>query len=234
MPPRVLNIISLAAGIGFSVGLFLSMAHFLGAQEEMAPQVQDELEMVALAMPPPPPPPKPDQKPVVVEEVQDAIPLGFQEEPSASPVKLAPSPPSYDELLPMSQMPAHVVSGAIGIDASFKPPIDITFDTDHVYQKSEVDKPPYVISRPDPEVPAHVQERNKRLSVLVLFVVDTHGTVGKAHVIRSSDNPRFDSIIVANILEWRFSPAIKNGKPVRCMVQQLVQVQWAHRDIFSL
>lgn len=234
MPARLLNAISFVAGAGFSIGLFLSIAHFLNVQEQAAPQVEDDLETVSLAMLPPPPPPKPDDKPAVVEEVYDAIPLGFQEEPSASPVKIAPSPPSYEQLLPISQMPAQAVTGIVGMDTSFKPKIDVTFDTDHVYQRSEVDKPPFVISRPDPAVPASLQQNNRGLSVLLIFVVDAHGVAGKPHILRSSGNSEFDSIIAENICEWTFAPAIKKGKPVRCMVQQLVRVEWSHRDIFSL
>lgn len=234
MHASLLNAISLVTGTGIALAIFLSIARFLSVQEQTASPVPDDLETVTLAMPPPPPPPKPDVKPAVVAEMQDAIPLGFQEEPSASPVKIAPSPPSYEQLLPMSRMPAHVVAGTLGIDATLKPKIDVTLDSDHVYQKSEVDKPPFVISRPDPAVPAHLQQNNKQLSVVVIFVVDAHGVVGKTRILRSSDSPEFDSIIAENICEWTFSPAIKKGKPVRCMIQQLVRVQWSHRDILSL
>lgn len=238
MHPRLLNGISVIAGTGFSIGLFVSIAQFLSVHEQAAPQVEDDLETLTVAaFLPPPPPPRLDERPTVVEEVRDAVPLGISEEPSASPVKIAPSPPgplAYEQLLPISQLPTHVVAGIIGIDTAVKPAIDVTFDSDHVFQKSEVDKPPILISRSDPSVPARLREDNKVLSVIVVFVVDTQGVVGKTHILRSSDNSEFDAIIAANIGEWRFAPAIKKGKPVRCMVQQLVRVQWGYRDPFSL
>lgn len=234
MHARVINGISFVAGVGFSLGIFLSIAQFLSIHEQAAPP-GDDLETLAMAnLLPPPPPPKPDNQPSVIEEMPDAVPLGIQEEPSASPVKIPPSPPVYDELLPVSRLPPQVVTGMLGLSTSLKPTIDLTLDQNHVFQRSEVDKPPVLISRPDPSVPAHLRGNAKGLSVVVVFVVDTHGIVGKARALQSSDNPEFDAIITANVGEWRFAPAIKKGKPVRCMVQQLVRVQWGNRDPFSL
>jgi TonB family protein len=234
MHPRLLNVVSFVAGTGISLGIFLSIARFLGVQEKVAPPLQPDLETVAVAMPPPPPPPKPEEKPAVAEEVPDAIPLGFQEEPSASPVKIMPSPPSYEQLLPMSQMPARVVSGSVGINPSFKPKIDVTFDSNHVFQKSDVDQIPVVISRPNPRVPSSVRGDAQRMSVVVMYIVDPHGVGGNVRILRSSDNPRFDAIIADWISEWVFSPAIKKGKPVRCMIQQSLAVQWEQQSRLSL
>jgi TonB family protein len=233
MHPRLLNTISFLAGTGISVGIFLSIARFLSLQEESAPPVQSDLEMVALAMPPPPPPPKPDEKPAVVEEVRDAIPLGFQEETSTSPVKVAPSPPNYDQLLPMSQLPTHIIAGTVGLNPSFQPKVDLTFDSDHIFQKTEVDQIPVVISRPNPKIPSYVRDNAQRMSVVVLYIVDSHGAAGNVRVLRSSGSPKFDAIIADWVTEWVLSPAIKKGKPVRCMIQQALAVQWERVSRFA-
>ena len=235
MHARFLNAISVVTGTGFTIGLFLSISHFLDLQESSnaGPSVQADLDTVLVAMPPPPPPPK-EEKPSVVADAIEAVPLGFEEEQSLSPVKIAPSPPSIEQLLPMSQMPTHVVSGSIGIDTSFKPNIDSIFDPDHVYQKTEVDKLPFVVTRSDPSVPISLLGKNGTRTVILVFVVDTHGTVGNARVLRSSDSPEFDSIIAQSVREWTFSPAIKQGRPVRCLIQQLIKVQMGNRDAFSL
>lgn len=234
MHARVLNGISFVTGVGVSLGIFLSIAQFLSIHEQAVPP-QDDLETLTMAnLLPPPPPPKPDDRPLVIEQMPEAVPLGIQEEPSASPVKIPPSPPVYDELLPVSRIPPQVVTGMLGLDTSLKPTVDMTLDHDHVFQRSEVDKPPILISRPVPSVPAHLRGKAKGLSVVVVFVVDAHGVVGKARTLQSSESAEFDAIITANVGEWRFAPAIKKGKPVRCMVQQLVRVQWGDRDPFSL
>lgn len=232
----LVNTISVGLGAGFTLGLFLSIAHFLRTQEESAetPVSVDDLETVTVAMPPPPPPPKAEEKPVVAPELSDAIALGLAEEPSASPVKIAPSPPNFEELLPMTQTPTHVIAGTVGLESDLKPTLALTFDENRVYQKSEVDKPPFPISRVEPSVPSRVLGENRKRSVVVLFVVDMRGVVGSIRVLRSSDDADFDEIVAKAVSEWTFSPAIKKGKAVRCMIQQQITVQLEQRDVFSL
>lgn len=232
----LVNAISFTLGTGFTLGLFLSIAQFLRTQEESAetPVNVEDLETVMVAMPPPPPPPKTEEKPVVVPELSDAIALGLAEEPSASPVKIAPSPPNFEELLPMAQTPTHAVTGTIGLESDVQPTLALTFDENRVYQKSEVDKPPFPTSRVEPSVPSRVLGDNRRRSVVVLFVVDKRGVVGSIRVLRSSDSEEFDEIVVKAISEWTFSPAVKKGKAVRCMIQQQITVQMEQRDVFSL
>lgn len=232
----LVNAISFALGAGFTLGLFFSIAHFLRAHESAAeaPVAPDDLETVTLAMPPPPPPPKAEERPVAAPEPTDVIALGFAEEPSASPVKIAPSPPNFEELLPMMQTPTQIVAGTTNLESSFKPTLALTFDENRIYQKSEVDKPPFPVSRVEPSVPASVLGENRRRSAIVLFVVDTRGVVGSIRVLRPSGNSDFDEIIAKTIGEWTFSPAIKKGKVVRCMVQQQITVQMEQRDVFSL
>lgn len=237
MRARILiNVISLGLGAGFTLCIFLSIARFLRAQEAAGgtPETTDDLAMMTLAMPPPPPPPKAEERPVENPELSEAIALGLAEEPGASPVIIAPSPPSPDELLPLTQMPAQVITGTFDLDSSFKPTLDVTFDQDHVFQRSEVDKPPVVLSRPDPAVPRSILGDGGRRSVVVLFVVDARGAVGNVRVLRPSNHAEFDSIIAESVCEWRFSPAIRKGKPVRCLIQQQVTVEMDARDIFSL
>lgn len=237
MPARFLiNVISLGFGAGFTLGIFLSIAHFLRAQESAAGTLvpPDDLAMVSLALPPPPPPPQAEKSPVDTPEFTDALALGLAEEPSSSPVTISPSPPSPDELLPMTQMPVRVVSGTINLESSIKPTLNFTLDQNHVYQRSEVDQPPVVLSRSDPPVPKSLLGDGQRRSVVILFVVDTRGAVGNVRVLRSSNNAEFDSIIAESVCEWRFSPAIRKGKSVRCMIQQQITVEMGRRDVFSL
>lgn len=230
------NAISFILGTGFTLGLFLSIGHFLRAQEDAAeaPSTIDDLETVTVAMPPPPPPPKSEEKPMVAPELSEAIALGFAEEPSASPVKIAPSPPNFEELLPMMQTPTQVVAGTVGLESDLKPTLSLTFDENRVYQKSEVDKPPVPTSRVEPSVPARLLGESRKRTTVLLLVVDTRGVVGNIRILRSSDNSEFDEIVAQAVGEWTFSPAIKKGKAVRCLIQQQITVQMEQRDIFSL
>jgi TonB family protein len=233
----VLNVVSIFCGTAFTACLFLSIGHFLRAQEDATDTrvAPDDLELVTLALPPPPPPPKSEDTPKVdVPDLTQAIALGLTEEPSASPVKIAPSPPAAEELLPMSPPPAQVVAGIVNLDTTFKPSLDTSLDQNRIYQKSDVDKLPFPTSRPDLNLPRSTLGDAGRRSVIVLLVVDAHGAVGNVRILRSSNNAEFDAHIAEYIYEWEFSPAIKKGRPVRCMIQQQITVEVGHRDILSL
>lgn len=237
MLARILvNAFSVVLGAGFSLGIFLSIAHFLRAQEDAAeaPATVEDLETVTIAMPPPPPPPRAEEKPMVAPELSEAIALGFSEEPSSSPVKIAPSPPNFEELLPMMPAAMPVVAGTVGLESDLQPTLALTFDENRVFQRSEVDKPPVPTSRVEPSVPSRLLGEQRRRTVVVLFVVDARGAVGSIRVLKSSNESEFDEIVANAIGEWRFSPAIKKGKAVRCMIQQQITVQMEQRDAFSL
>jgi outer membrane biosynthesis protein TonB len=48
-------------------------------------------------------------------------------------------------------------------------------------------------------------------------------------VLRPSGNEAFDKIVTECVRdEWEFTPAIRKGKKVRCMVQQLVWYKWTN------
>jgi TonB family protein len=236
MHTRLLTAISFVAGAGITLCIFLTISRFLRMQEETPPAtlVSDDLDKIAVALPPPPPPPRAEEPMPAVTELSENIPLGFAEAPSDSPVKLSPSPPDFEKLLPMSQTPTQVAARAISLDLSFKPAMDVTFDVDRVFQRSEVDKPPVVLSRSMPDVPITILGDTGSRSVVVLFVVDAHGAPGKVRILQSSNDAEFDALIAENIPEWTFAPAIKKGRPVRCIVQQRITVQRPHRDILSL
>ena len=96
-----------------------------------------------------------------------------------------------------------------------------------LFQQSEVDKIPTVLSRPNPIIPSWVRQGAESLRVVMLLLVDQNGAVKSVRVLESSGNPEFDAIITRDALEaWVFTPAIKKGKRVRCLVQQYTRVNW--------
>jgi TonB family protein len=68
--------------------------------------------------------------------------------------------------------------------------------------------------------------------VTLLFVVDANGAAGNVRVVKTSGNPEFDALIIENVKEWEFSPAIKKNKRVKCLVQQPVVVKWSSGSPF--
>lgn len=61
----------------------------------------------------------------------------------------------------------------------------------------------------------------------LVLIIDTAGAVQSIRVLKSSGNLKFDNIVLECVRdEWEFSPAVRKGKKVRCMVQQLVWYKW--------
>jgi protein TonB len=85
----------------------------------------------------------------------------------------------------------------------------------------QVDEPVVPVYQPAPRYPPALQQMGVSGRVVVLFVVDTLGTVepGSWRVL-SSTHPAFEAAAEEAILKSRFQPARIRGRPVRQLVQQ--------------
>lgn len=85
----------------------------------------------------------------------------------------------------------------------------------------QVDEPVVPLYQPAPRYPPALQQMGVSGRVVVLFVVDTLGTVepGSWRVL-SSTHPAFEAAAREAILRSRFQPARIRGRPVRQLVQQ--------------
>jgi TonB family protein len=212
-------LLSLLFGLGFTLALFLGIAHYARTAPARPPPAPDDL---AVAVPPPEPPPPPVLRPAAVPA---SLP-GFTASPSDSPVRIAASPPNPEPYRPedLSRIPppnAHL--GALL--ANYRPTMEAFADPGHIYSPAEVDQDPAALIRVVPQVGSNVCGDAQQLSVTLLGVVGTGGRVSDVRVERSSGRPRFDSLIVADFEQWGFSPAIKDGRKVRCLVEQVITVR---------
>ena len=67
------------------------------------------------------------------------------------------------------------------------------------------------------------------------MVIDTEGAVSSLRVLKTSGNAEFDSIVLKCVRdEWVFTPAIRKGRKVRCMVQQLIWYKWTEGSKFTI
>jgi TonB family protein len=76
-------------------------------------------------------------------------------------------------------------------------------------------KAPQLLSAPPLEYPPFAKSSHIEATVIVQFIVTTDGQVADAEVKQSSDH-RFDEYALNGIKKWRFSPALVQGKPVKC------------------
>ncbi len=209
-------------GGGFTLALFLGMAHFekFGSTEPVSPI--DEVRMVAMPLEMPPPPPKSE---VPVEASDVVLPLsGLDLNASDSPVSISVVPPDLESLIPTTTSPprARIAFGVLYAD--LKPKVNIDADLSHVFQTSEVDKKPYALVRVVPPTTFDVVGDASTLRVVLLVVINQNGKAESTRVMESSGNPQFDAIVASTVKdEWLFSPGIRHGKKVRVLTQQALR-----------
>ncbi|HEY1203757.1 MAG: energy transducer TonB [Bryobacteraceae bacterium] len=90
------------------------------------------------------------------------------------------------------------------------PPMPDWYPSHHV-------RPPVVISKVEPDYFAEARKRGVQGKVTVGLWVNTNGRPSRLRVLRSLD-PELDEKALEAIRQWRFKPALKNGKPVRAPV----------------
>lgn len=79
---------------------------------------------------------------------------------------------------------------------------------------------PQVLAAPFPEYPSDWQDLGIAGSVAVEFDIDETGAVGNV-AIAGSPPPELAAISVHAILKWRFTPAARDGHPVRVRSRQV-------------
>ena len=79
------------------------------------------------------------------------------------------------------------------------------------------------VSTPPPKYPGYAFEHN--LDGLIVLIVDVapDGSVAKAVVERSEPTGVFDAAALEAVRKWRFTPAMKDGKPVASRVRVPVE-----------
>jgi hypothetical protein len=212
---------SLLLGVGFTMALFVGIAHYQRTEPRNLQPDLDELR-VAIVPPEPPPPPR------VLDPVSepDVAPMvGFELDPSDSGVKIAVSRPEAAVLLPEDLSKAPPIGARVDFWASYRPRMDVLSDPNHVFDKSEVDQVPTVLARTNPEVPSEIAGGAVYLSCALLAIINADGAIGSIRLETSSGNPRFDALIAENFRDWTFSPAVKGGRKVRCLIEQAIRVK---------
>ncbi len=223
--------VCLLLGGAFTLALFVGVALF---QAVDAPEPEADIaELRTMSLPMDTPPPRPVE--TAPAEAAATPFAGLEIGASESPVRIAVVPPDLSQLLPVTTTaPAAKIEPA-RLHTEFKPKTEISGDFSRIFQQHEVDQRPAVISRPNPHVPSVVRGNAESLRISVLILIETNGTVGSLRVLQASGNKHFDEIILRDIREaWVFSPAMKKGRKVRCLVQQNVRVVWRGGNPFDV
>lgn len=196
----------LGAGLLSLVGTALVFALVLSMNGgELRKATQDEAGAVRFS--PPPPPVKPPAPP-------RSRPKAARKAPSNAP-------------------PAPVVGASLaGLDLgleSFGPggaeeASSLLGDLKDVVMSTEaVDSLPEVQSRVQPVYPDRARKKGVSGSVQLSLLVGVDGAVRDAKVLQSSPPEIFDAAALEAVRQWRFSPALYEGRPVPIRVTQTLR-----------
>jgi protein TonB len=84
------------------------------------------------------------------------------------------------------------------------------------FQVNQVNQPPQVVSRVEPNMPADVQGAVNDV-VIVRVLVSQAGQAAIVNLVRRSrSGPALDEAVVAAVKQWTFEPAKKRGEAVSC------------------
>ena len=80
------------------------------------------------------------------------------------------------------------------------------------------------IERPMPKIPDDLREDAFKSAALALFHISADGIV-KVELSKPTNNPRLNRILLASLKNWRFTPAIRAGKPVESTEEILIRIE---------
>jgi TonB family protein len=212
---------SLFVGTTLTFALFLTMAHVKHGDAAPPAVVFDDFR--AISLPPEPPPPTPEVQPEA--EPASANFTGLDVAASESPVRITVNIPIL-EAPPVPLAPPAAIRNAPAL-TELRPKLDLAADFQRIFQLSEVDQRPSVLVNTAPFIPQWVRQQAKVLRVVLLMVVDTEGKASGIRILTTSGNAAFDQLIVRCVKdEWVFSPAVRKGRRVKCMVQRSITIRW--------
>jgi periplasmic protein TonB len=81
----------------------------------------------------------------------------------------------------------------------------------------DYDQPPRPIKITKPQYPQDAFVKKIEGTVILEILIDAGGSVARARVTQSI--PALDQAAIQCVYQWRFSPAIKNGRPVATSAQ---------------
>ena len=116
--------------------------------------------------------------------------------------------------VPVPEAPAPVPTERPALVAVAEAPAQ---PTGRFFERSDVDEPPRIATRIEPQIPAAVAAREQNDVVVVRVLVSRTGHPFRVSLLRGSRSGRSsDEAVVAAVTRWTFSPARKRGEPVNC------------------
>jgi len=171
---------------------------------------------------------EPDDTPKAVpllapSKTAEALPVA---EPVASPPPAATSQPA--EPAPAAPLPAP----AAAPPAAAAPRVTITSSVDLTYYSAhDVDVHPRALREIVPEYPSDADRQRLSGKVRLQLKLEADGRVSDIEIVHADPPEIFNESAIKAFREARFSPAQKNGRPVRAQVMIEVVYDWEGRRL---
>jgi periplasmic protein TonB len=188
---------------------------------------------------------KPEPKPVPVlepktEPAPESEPLSEPEpitveaelaDLEPEPVEVVPVPPAAETLSsPAASVPSAVSPPAAAAKDSPRSLVQIPTAVDLAYYSArEVDVLPRSLRDIRPDYPTEADRRRLSGSVKLQIKLEADGRVSDIEVVESTPEGMFDESALAAFRQARFSPAQRNGRPVRARIMIEVKYDYEGR-----
>jgi protein TonB len=191
-------------GIGFAVAVFLHVAvmfiHFPDMNTLIPDKKEENYIIVSKYVPPPP---KVKQRQVVQQKLTRKVPIPDPTPDEPEPIR-EPEPEEDPEPIPDD------VEFIIGVPEPPPPSGPVLAGVNNVSNPVLIES-----TKIDPEYPELARVARVDGQVILQAIVRKDGSVGDVSVIRvNRPNLGFEESAVKAVAQWRYEPALQNGKPV--------------------
>lgn len=195
--------------------LYLALPLLTHFQPDQARKVRSQAVLINTRRPPPPPMEEPEQ--VREQEMLE------KQETRKQIKQTRRSQPKFDIPKVTLAMGAGGISGIeIGMVSDFRISDSLFMSA---FRLTEVDQPPRVLRVFPPQYPYRAKRDGIEGHVMLKFVVDVNGLARESRVVEAEPEGIFEESALRALERYRFRPAVKNGKPVSCIVNLPVSFQ---------
>lgn len=219
------GIASLVGGLVVTAAIFAWLAQRGGTDEE-APVWFNDTQAVVL--PDPPPPPLIEELPERVEPAISHL-LMLAEERTGGDF-LLPAAPIIPDFVPESRGLVRFDLSLGALKPSVAPP---GTEVRRIFDRSEVDEPPRAVFKKTPRLTDAMTKPLKIRRLRFLFVVNFTGGIEQIRLLASTGDAVVDALCTEAMKQWKFTPAVRQGRKVRCWVEQGFNIRTSTKSPFE-
>ncbi len=200
---------TLPTAVIICLAILLSFAVFMGDSTDRLPEPAPvDAQLIEISEPPQtlntstPKQSKPlsESRPVPQPSPEKELPPKLETKPVEEPSKIAAPAPPKEDTPPVKQEPARAPNNA----------------TPYISARA--------LSQPIPQIPDELRQDALSTSAVARFHVAPDGTT-TAELVKPTPNPKLNRLLLNTLKNWRFFPAMKDGKPVDSTQEIVIKIE---------